>query len=76
MVNIRLSNSGSSRISVKCSEFRKYPEFEVSEIPVAECDAYYCPQSIIGALDESVGNSLDEVVEPLVSPVFQGVEEL
>ncbi len=56
---------------MKNTEFCEYPEFEVDNIPVSESDAYCYPQSIIDALDEPVGNSFDEVVEDLVSPVFQ-----
>ena len=54
--------NGSSRIGVKSAEFGEYPQLEVDEIPVTVCNAYCCPQSVVGALDESVGNSFDEIV--------------
>ena len=68
--------SGSSRISVKISESCEHPELEVAEIPIAKCGAYYCSQCIVGAFDESVADSFDEVVQDLVSPIFQGANEL
>ena len=38
---------GSSRISVKSAKYSEYPELEVAEIPVSECDAYCCPYSMV-----------------------------
>ena len=61
---------------MKSVKFCKYTEFEVVEIPVSESDAYCCPQSVVDALDKPVGNSFDEGVEDLISPVSQCFYEL
>jgi len=56
---------------VKSGEFSKDPDLEIGEISVSKSDAYGCPQSIVDALDEAVGNTFNEVVEDLVLPVLQ-----
>ena len=61
---------------MKRSELCKYPQFEVVEISVSESHTYCSPQGIIEALHKSIGNSFDEIVEDLVSPVSQCVNEL
>ena len=61
---------------MKSSESCEHPELEVAEIPITERGAYYCSQCIVGAFDESVADSFDEIVEDLVSPIFQGANEL
>ncbi len=61
---------------MKGAEFCEYPEFEVDKISVSKSDGYCCPQSIIEAFDEPLGNSFDEVVgalrETFSVPVYPG----
>jgi hypothetical protein len=61
---------------VKSSESCEHPELEVVEIPITERGAYYYSQRIVGAFDEPVADSFDEIVQDLVSPIFQSANEL
>ncbi len=62
---------GSTRINVKSSELCERSKLKINEISVTESREYHRSQSIIELLDESVGDSFDEIVEDFLFPVFE-----
>ena len=54
---------------MKTAELSVRSKFKVVETPVPESHAYYSSQTIVETLNESIGDSFDEIIEDLVSPV-------
>ena len=76
MPGLKPKQIGSSHISVRGTQLSESPEPEVVKISVSESDAHDDPQHAVEGLDESIGNSLNKVVEDLLPPIAEGDDEL